>query len=184
MKRFSLLLTLLSFFLFHTTEAIATDGRTATASYLVSIHCGSCEAKLTEHLRFERGVKDINIDVAKKKVEISYNPRRTDADQLGKAIEKLGYEVRLYPTEEEVNVTTTEGGCCTSRKDSAHTCAGKKEGASGCCSSKKEGAHTCAGKKEGSSGCCSSKKTSPEGATGTDSGATHSHKGSCNHGSR
>lgn len=57
----------------------------------VSMSCQKCKEKIEKNISFEKGVKDMDIDLEKKTVKIKYDPRKTNADNLEKAIGKLGF---------------------------------------------------------------------------------------------
>ncbi len=56
-----------------------------------SMDCVDCEKTLFEHLRFERGVKDLKIDHVSNTIKIVYAEKRTNDEALKKAVEKKGY---------------------------------------------------------------------------------------------
>ena len=68
--------------------------------FATSIHCANCGKKVQENIAFEKGVKDLKVDVPTKLVTITFNPAKTDTVKLKKAINKLGYsaEVLEYKT--------------------------------------------------------------------------------------
>ena len=73
----------------------ATSGKqTETVTFKVSLHCAGCQANLEKHLPFEKGVKDMKTDLAKKTVQITYDSGKTDEAKLQAAIEKLGFKVQ------------------------------------------------------------------------------------------
>ncbi len=45
-------------------------------------------------MAFEKGVKDLKVNVPEKTVYIQYDSTKTDVATLTKAIEKLGYKVK------------------------------------------------------------------------------------------
>lgn len=71
------------------------DKKTADVEFKVELHCHKCIEKITENVGFEKGVKDLQCDLAKKSVKIVYDPRKTNVEKLEKAIEKLGYEAEV-----------------------------------------------------------------------------------------
>ena len=175
MRQMSALLVTLSLLLISATVAEAQGSRRATASYWVSVHCMSCQEKLVEHLRFERGVRDIDVLIEEKRVDIVYNSRRTDPERLGSAIERLGYEVKDY---NEFSDSLAQGrGCCSQRRgsqgcsgnraeadssgckghDGEHKCTGRTEGARGCCKGGSTEGHKCSGSKSEGHKCSGSK---------------------------
>lgn len=60
--------------------------------FATSIHCANCGKKVQENIAFEKGVKDLKVDVPTKNVTITFNPAKTDTVKLKKAINKLGYD--------------------------------------------------------------------------------------------
>ncbi|MCC8035034.1 MAG: heavy-metal-associated domain-containing protein [Rikenellaceae bacterium] len=64
-----------------------------TVTYEVNLNCEKCKARLEKHIPFEKGVKDMEVDVAGKKVTVSFDSRKNTADGIAGAIEKLGYTV-------------------------------------------------------------------------------------------
>jgi copper chaperone CopZ len=54
--------------------------------------CANCEKTLTEHLKFEKGVKDLKIDHVSNTILIEYKDGKNTDDGFAKAIEKKGYK--------------------------------------------------------------------------------------------
>lgn len=65
------------------------------ALFQTNLHCKNCAAKIQDNVAFEKGVKDMSIDVDAKTVRIVYNPAKTNVDKLAEAIRKLGYTAEL-----------------------------------------------------------------------------------------
>lgn len=65
------------------------------ATYQTNLHCKNCAAKIKDNVAFEKGVKDLSIDVDAKTVTIVYKTSKTDAEKLCAAIRKLGYKAEL-----------------------------------------------------------------------------------------
>lgn len=64
---------------------------TETVTFDVSLHCSGCKAKIEKNIPWEKGVKDLKVDLEKKQVTITYDPRKTDKTKLKAAIEKLDF---------------------------------------------------------------------------------------------
>ena len=77
------------------TEAHAQKKKTETVVFDTGITCNNCKKKIEDNLPFEKGVKDLSVDVPSKKVTVVYDPSRTNAEDIRKAIEKLGYKAVL-----------------------------------------------------------------------------------------
>lgn len=65
------------------------------AVYQTDLHCEKCAEKIRENISFEKGVRDLKIDVPTKEVEILFDSNKTDTLALKKAINKLGYDAKL-----------------------------------------------------------------------------------------
>ncbi|MDR0537147.1 MAG: cation transporter [Tannerellaceae bacterium] len=60
-------------------------------TFAVNMFCENCKAKIEKNIAWEKGVKDLNVNLEKKTVTIIYDPQKATTDKLKKAIEKLGY---------------------------------------------------------------------------------------------
>ena len=63
--------------------------------FATSIHCANCSTKVQENISFEKGVKDLKVDVPTKQVTVTFNTAKTDTTKLKKAINKLGYSAEV-----------------------------------------------------------------------------------------
>lgn len=54
--------------------------------------CANCEKTITEHLKFEKGVKDLKVDHSSNTIYIEYKNGKNTDDGFAKAIEKKGYK--------------------------------------------------------------------------------------------
>ena len=62
-------------------------------TFVTNLSCHKCAQKIEENVAFEKGVKDLKVNVKEKTVYIQYDSTKTDVGTLTKAIEKLGYQV-------------------------------------------------------------------------------------------
>lgn len=65
---------------------------TATVVFATDIHCESCKKKIESNIPYEKGVKDLSVDIAKKEVAITYRTDKTNTEKLLAALNKLGYK--------------------------------------------------------------------------------------------
>jgi copper chaperone CopZ len=65
--------------------------------------CGMCEERIETNIAYEKGVKKVELDDKTKIVTIGFDPRKNDADQLRKAISKLGYDADDVPADKEAH---------------------------------------------------------------------------------
>lgn len=70
-----------------------------TVVYASTVECKNCEKKVMENISFEKGVKDVSVDLSDQTVKVVYDESKTDTLTLAKAIRKLGYEARVIKFE-------------------------------------------------------------------------------------
>ena len=85
---------------FSTASAARTNGAKdtkglATVVFSTNLHCENCKKKIESNIAFEKGVKDIKVDVEAKTVTVIYRPDKTNSENLQKAIAKWGYIVLI-----------------------------------------------------------------------------------------
>ena len=62
-------------------------------TFVVNLHCENCVKKVQDNIPFEKGVKDLKVNLEEKTVWVRYSPDKVSKEELASAIEKLGYEV-------------------------------------------------------------------------------------------
>ncbi len=72
--------------------------------------CQNCVNKIKSNLRFEKGVKEIDVDLTKKSVSVTYSPKSTTPENLVKALKKIGYTATPYNPDEASD-------CCSGGSD-------------------------------------------------------------------
>ena len=70
-----------------------------TVVYGSTVECKNCEKKVMENIAFEKGVKDVSVDLEKQTVSVVFDESKTDTLTLAKAIRKLGYEANVLKYE-------------------------------------------------------------------------------------
>lgn len=73
----------------------------AEVTFSVSIDCNNCVKKIEANIPFEKGVKDLKVDLEAKTVWIKYQSDKTTKENLAKAIEKLGYSAKEIKAEKK-----------------------------------------------------------------------------------
>ena len=66
----------------------------AEITFVTNLECPNCQKKVESKLPFEKGVKDMKVDLEKKEIWILYQTDKTDKTKLAEAINKLGYEAK------------------------------------------------------------------------------------------
>lgn len=61
--------------------------------------CQNCENRIKGNLRFEKGVKKIETNLAEQRVVVEYDADKTTPEKIEEAFGKLGYEVKELPQE-------------------------------------------------------------------------------------
>jgi periplasmic mercuric ion binding protein len=72
--------------------ATVAQAKTDSATIKTTIQCSSCEKRIMKNLPFEKGVKDVKVDVDRQTVWVEYNAAKTDLKKIKEAIAKLGYD--------------------------------------------------------------------------------------------
>lgn len=54
------------------------------------LHCQGCCDKIMKNIAFEKGVKDLQFDMEKQCVTVTYDANKTDVPTLQKAFAKIG----------------------------------------------------------------------------------------------
>jgi len=66
-----------------------------------SAQCEMCKKRIEERLNNEKGIKWANLDLLTKYVEVKYDPKKTNADKIRKAISEIGYDADSIKANEE-----------------------------------------------------------------------------------
>lgn len=90
-----MILSVLAILLTFTTIA-AKDIKSITLK-VEEMMCEIHEAKITNMLRFEKGVKEVKTDVPSRKVVIKYDAEKTTPEKLIKSFEKVKCTAELFP---------------------------------------------------------------------------------------
>jgi len=77
--------------------ACSQDKKIETIKIKTSAMCNQCKDRIEGGMAFEKGVKDVSLDVETKIVTIKYNTKSTTPDELRKKISKLGYDADDVP---------------------------------------------------------------------------------------
>lgn len=91
MKRSFLLLTLALCAI----TSFAKDIKTIVVTPDPQMHCESCENKIKNNMRFEKGIKGIETNISRQEVTLTYDADKTTPEKLMKGFEKFGYTATL-----------------------------------------------------------------------------------------
>lgn len=82
----SLLLTLCAF---------GPKGNRRTVVFRSTVECRGCQEKVMGNIPFEKGVKDVAVDLPEKTITIVFDDAKTDTLTLATSIRKLGYGAKV-----------------------------------------------------------------------------------------
>ncbi len=88
-----------------TTSGMAKDNKTVILTTSPQMHCESCENKLKNNRRFEKGIKRIDTNVDKQTVTIKYDADKITPAKIQEAFKKIGYNARELKENEKKSDT-------------------------------------------------------------------------------
>ena len=77
--------------------------------------CSQCKDRIEQGMAFEKGIKDVNLDVDTKIATIIYNPSKTNPTEIRTTISKLGYDADTIPAEKTAYEKLPP--CCKKKED-------------------------------------------------------------------
>lgn len=63
------------------------------------MHCNKCETKIKKHMMYEKGITKIETSVEKQTVTFTYDSRKTNKENIVKAMRVAGYECKIVKDE-------------------------------------------------------------------------------------
>lgn len=70
-------------------------GEIKTVVFSTDLHCQKCVNKINDNLAFEKGVKDLKVDLKTHTITVKYDTSKTSVEKLAAAIKKLGYNAEV-----------------------------------------------------------------------------------------
>ena len=86
------MLCLLAVMGFGVADAVAqkkSDAQFKTTVFLTDVDCETCAKKIDNSLPYQKGVKEVKVDVATRKVTVTYDATKSSDDALIKAFKKI-----------------------------------------------------------------------------------------------
>ena len=77
------------------------DKKSVTVEFVTDIDCAGCAKKVTNTIPYEKGVKDVQVDVATKTVTVTYDPAKTNNETLVKAFSKIKIKAEAKVAEQK-----------------------------------------------------------------------------------
>ena len=87
-----IMLCLLAVMGFGISEAVAqkkVDAQVKTTVFMTDVDCETCAKKIDNSLPYQKGVKEVKVDVATRKVTVTYDATKSSDDALIKALKKI-----------------------------------------------------------------------------------------------
>lgn len=75
--------------------------------------CQNCVNKIKGNLRFEKGVKAIDVNLKEKNVKITYSPAATTPETLVNALNKIGYTALPFDADKTSTSHECTGDACS-----------------------------------------------------------------------
>ncbi|MDR3285964.1 MAG: cation transporter [Prevotellaceae bacterium] len=72
---------------------------------VANMHGDHCKQRIEKSIPFEKGVKDVEVNLKENTATVKFDNTKTDAEKIKAAFEKLG-----YPT--TIKVAEAKGSCC------------------------------------------------------------------------
>jgi copper chaperone CopZ len=91
MKLFKLYV-IIFFSVFQTLHVAAQSKELSEVKIKTSAVCDMCKTTLEKAMAYEKGVKKSSLDVESAVLTVSFNPNKTDADKIKKAVTEAGYD--------------------------------------------------------------------------------------------
>ena len=116
MKKIILVL-FVALFSFAVAEAQQPKGvkKSVTTVFVTDIDCAGCAKKVTNTIPYEKGVKDVQVDVDAKTVTVTFDPAKTNNETLVKAFAKIKIKAEAGCAEKGEAKACTDA-CCTGHK--------------------------------------------------------------------
>ena len=92
-----IMLCLLAVMGFGISEAVAqkkVDAQVKTTVFMTDVDCETCAKKIDNSIPFQKGVKEVKVDVPSRKVTVTYDATKSSDEALIKAFKKIIYFFR------------------------------------------------------------------------------------------
>jgi len=77
------------------TKKVKKKDNVETITCWASIDCGNCKAKIEKNIAYEKGVTDLEVNLEKKLVTVTYRKDKTSGEKIEKAIKDLGFKTEV-----------------------------------------------------------------------------------------
>lgn len=109
------IITLIAIVMFSVAGMAQEQDNTEKITIKTSVVCKMCKDRVEHDMAYEKGVKEVTVDLETKEVTISYRTDKTNPDKLREAISKIGYDADDVEADEKAYEKLPK--CC--KKDAA-----------------------------------------------------------------
>lgn len=89
---------------FTVVESIAEPKKkSVTVEFLTDIDCDHCAKKIMNYMPFQKGIKEVEVDLESKVVTISYDEKKSSNDAIIKLFKKIDIEATVAEEDEAIN---------------------------------------------------------------------------------
>lgn len=93
-----------------TNPLFAQKKATEVVCFKSNMDCANCQKALTNYLKFEKGVKDLKVDLVTNTIMVEYKAGKNSKEGFAKAIEKKGYVAEEITSEEYEKIMAPHKG--------------------------------------------------------------------------
>ena len=95
------------------------DAKISEVKLAVNVHCESCKQRIEKSIPFEKGIKDVVVNLNDKEVTVQYDNTKTDVEKITGLFKKLGYvaEIAVEKTEAKETAEKTTSSCCANKAE-------------------------------------------------------------------
>jgi len=126
MNRLTVICIVVAMFMVASVQAQKTEKTEKWQKVIIQTNgtCQACKDKIENGLAYEKGVKDVDYELATAKVKITYDAEKTSVQRLKDAIVKLGFKVDVEPISETKSCAKTCSKPCGSKETTKPACSG------------------------------------------------------------
>ncbi len=78
-----------------------TTNNITVVTFTCNFECHNCETTMMKNIPYEKGVKDVKVDLEQKQITIWFRNDKNTVENLQKAIVKLGYTAEVASVQPE-----------------------------------------------------------------------------------
>lgn len=112
MKTNKLSLAIILLLFMFTANVFAQKKNEKTVVYSSNMHCVSCQQRIEKNISYEKGVKDLVVDLKSNTIKITFDVRKTSEEKLMLAIAKLGYEAKAIDVAKKIDTSSGTSTAC------------------------------------------------------------------------